>query len=44
MAQTYDKIILLKLKGMAKAFRDQDEIEDIHELTFEQRLVLLIDA
>lgn len=41
---TYDKMILLKLKGMAKAYKEQDEIEDIHELTFEQRLALLIDA
>ena len=38
---TYDKMILLKLKGMAKAYKEQDEIEDIHELTFEQRLALL---
>ena len=29
---------------MAKAYKEQDEIEDIHELTFEQRLTLLIDA
>ena len=41
---TFDKMILLKLKGMAKAYKEQDEIEDIHELTFEQRLALLIDA
>lgn len=41
---TYDKMILLKLKGMAKTYKEQDEIEDIHELTFEQRLALLIDA
>lgn len=41
---TYDKMILLKLKGMAKAYKEQDEIEDIHELTFEHRLALLIDA
>lgn len=41
---TYDKMILLKLKGMAKAYKEQDEIEDIHESTFEQRLALLIDA
>lgn len=40
----YDKLILLKLKGMAKAYKGQDEIENIHELTFEQRLALLIDA
>lgn len=38
---TYDKMILLKLKGMAKAYKEQDEIEDIHELTFEQRLLFL---
>ena len=41
---TYDKMILLKLKGMSKAYKEQDEIEDIHELTFEQRLALLIDT
>lgn len=41
---TYDKMILLKLKGMAKAYKEQDEIEDLHELTFKQRLALLIDA
>ena len=41
---TYDKMVLLKLKVMAKAYREQDETEDIHELTFEQRLALLIDA
>lgn len=41
---TYDKMILLKLKGMAKAYKKQDKIENIYELTFEQRLALLIDA
>lgn len=38
---TYDKMILLKLKGMAKAYKEQDEIEDIHELTLEQRQLFL---
>lgn len=40
----YDKMVLLKLKGMAKNYKEQYEIKDIHELTFEERPVILIFA
>ena len=40
---TYDKI-LLRLPGMAKAYKEQVDSADINDLTFDQRLELLIDA
>ena len=41
---TYDKLLTLRLPGMAKAYKEQDNIEGIHEYTFEQRMELLVDA
>ena len=40
---TLDKIKTLKLYGMAKAFAEQLQMTDIHELSFEERLGLLIE-
>ena len=40
---TLDKIKTLKLYGMAKAFEEQLQMPDIHELSFEERLGLLIE-
>ena len=40
---TIDKIKALKLYGMAKALEDQQQMADLHELAFEERLGLLID-
>lgn len=42
--ETYDKILKLRLPGMARAYKSQDDFPDINELTFDQRLELLIDA
>lgn len=41
---TYDKMLLLRLPGMAKLYKEQENLEDINDLTFDQRLGLLIDA
>lgn len=41
---TYDTIQSLRLPGMAKTYKEQDEIEGINDLTFDQRLSLLVDA
>ena len=41
---TVEKMIQLKMPGMVAAYRQQEEIPEINELTFEQRLTLLIDA
>jgi DNA replication protein DnaC len=41
---TYDKIQSLRLPGMARAYKEQTESEGIEELTFDQRLELLVDA
>lgn len=40
---TIDKLITLQLKGMAEAFREQTESADLQQLSFEERLGLLID-
>lgn len=32
---TYEKIQLLRLPGMAKAYINQEEMDDINELTFD---------
>lgn len=40
---TLDKLHALKLAGMAAALADQSAITDIHELSFEERLGLLVD-
>lgn len=41
---TIEKMIKLKMPGMASAYKEQEEKPEINELTFEQRLTLLIDA
>ncbi len=40
---TLDKLIALKFTGMAAALADQMAMADIHELSFEERLGLLVD-
>lgn len=40
---TLDKLHVLKLTGMAAALADQSATPDIHELSFEERLGLLVD-
>lgn len=41
---TYDKLHQLRLAGMAKALAQQDQHAEIGQLTFEERLGLLVDA
>lgn len=41
---TIDKIHALKLFGMAKALESQQNLKDLRELSFEERLAILIDA
>lgn len=38
-----DKLIAVRLRGMAEAFRQQQESADMQRLSFEERLALLID-
>jgi DNA replication protein DnaC len=40
---TYDKLRLLRLAGMAAALEEQSRIEGYAEMTFEERLGLLVD-
>lgn len=40
---TIDKLIAMRLRGMAEAFRQQQESADVQRLSFEERLGLLID-
>lgn len=40
---TLEKLSNLRLAGMAKALREQWEIEDINDLSFEERLGLLVE-
>jgi hypothetical protein len=40
---TLDKLIAMRLRGMAEAFRQQQESADMLRLSFEERLGLLID-
>ena len=40
---TIDKLIAMRLRGMAEAFREQQESADGQRLSFEERLGLLID-
>lgn len=40
---TIDKLIAMRLRGMAEAFRQQQESADLQRLSFEERLGLLID-
>lgn len=41
---TYDKMLKLRLPGMAALYKEQDNQEGINELTFDERIGLLIDA
>lgn len=40
---TIDKLMAMRLRGMAEAFRQQQESADLQRLSFEERLGLLID-
>jgi DNA replication protein DnaC len=40
---TIEKLIAMRLRGMAEAFREQQESADSQQLSFEERLGLLID-
>ncbi len=40
---TLEKLCALRLRGMAEAFREQQEDPEVHRLSFEERLGLLID-
>lgn len=40
---TIEKLIAMRLRGMAEAFRQQQESADIQRLSFDERLGLLID-
>ena len=40
---TIDKLIAMRLRGMADAFREQQESADLQRLSFDERLGLLID-
>jgi len=40
---TIEKLCTMRLRGMAEAFQQQQEDANIHSLSFEERLGLLID-
>jgi DNA replication protein DnaC len=40
---TVDKLVAMRLRGMAEAFRQQQESADLQRLSFEERLGLLVD-
>src|SRR5579863_4531469 len=40
---TLDKLRALKLEGMLAALADQDALPQVHDLSFEERLGLLVD-
>src|SRR5260370_26017708 len=40
---TIEKLYIMRLRGMAEAFQQQQEDANIHGLSFEERLGLLID-
>jgi len=40
---TLDKLQVLRLAGMAKAYEEQSQMQDIAELSFDERLGLLVD-
>ena len=40
---TIDKLITMRLRGMAEALREQQESADAQRLSFEERLGMLID-
>ena len=41
---TIEKLTQLRLPGMLRAYKEQSKMSGINELTFEQRLTLLVDA
>ena len=41
--QTIDKLYAMKLNGMAEAFKEQLELPDMVDLSFEDRFALLVD-
>jgi hypothetical protein len=41
--QTIEKLHVMKLHGMADAFRGQLESTDVGQLSFEERVALLVD-
>ena len=41
---TIEKLVKLRLPGMLKAYKEQCENPNIHDLTFEQRFAHLVDA
>ena len=42
--QTFDKLYRMKLHGMAKALEEQLKQPDMANLSFEERLAMLVDA
>src|SRR5579875_530311 len=40
---TLDKLCTMRLRGMAEAFREQQQSPDVQRLSFEERLGLLVD-
>ena len=41
---TIEKLTKLRLPGMLRAYKEQSNMSGINELTFEQRLTLMVDA
>ena len=41
--QTMEKLYTMKLNGMAEAFKEQLQIPDMNELSFDERFALLVD-
>ncbi len=42
--QTFDKLYRMKLHGMAQALEEQLKQPDMANLSFEERLAMLVDA
>lgn len=42
--QTYEKLSVLKLSGMAEGLKEQLKQPDMNELAFEERFAMLVDA
>jgi DNA replication protein DnaC len=43
MEQTFEKLYHMKLNGMADAFKEQLEQQNMNDLTFEERFALIVD-
>ena len=41
--QTIEKLYAMKLNGMAEAFKEQLQVPDMNELSFDERFSLLVD-